>query len=63
MLAPMRDHAVSEMMVLLSKGVECCAKIAMTALSDWCATTRLLPKHDLQRRIFLDANDARICSS
>jgi hypothetical protein len=42
-----------EMMVLLSKAVECSAKIAMTALFGWLATTRLLPKHDLQRRIFL----------
>jgi hypothetical protein len=46
------------MMVLLSKGVECSAKIAMTALLDRLATTRLLPKHDLQRCNFLDANDA-----
>jgi hypothetical protein len=45
------------MMVPLSKAVECSAKIAMTALPSRLATTRLLPKHELQRRIFLDAND------
>jgi hypothetical protein len=47
MFATPRDHAISGMMVLLLKGVECSAKIAMTALSGWLATTRLLPEHDL----------------
>jgi hypothetical protein len=55
MFAAMRDHAMREMMVLLTKGVECSAKIAMTALPSRRATTRLLPEHDLQQRIFLDA--------
>jgi hypothetical protein len=54
---------MSGMMVLLSKGVECCAKIAMTVLSGRVATTRLLPEHYLQRRIFLGPHAARICSS
>jgi hypothetical protein len=63
MLATPRDHATSGMMVLLSKAVECSAKIAMTALPSRGAAMRLLPEHDLRRRIFLDADAARICSS
>jgi hypothetical protein len=63
MLAMLRDHAMQGMMVLLSKGVECSAKIAMTALPSRLVTTRLLPEHDLQRRNFLSVHAMRICSS
>jgi hypothetical protein len=63
MIVNLRDHAMSGMMVLLSKGVECSAKIAMTALQRRVAATRLLPEHDLRRCILLDAHDALICSS
>jgi hypothetical protein len=63
MLTTMRDHAMREMMVLLSEGVECSAKIAMTALRTGLAAKRLLPEHDLQRRIFLSGHATRICSS
>jgi len=60
MTATLRDHATSGMMVALSKGVECSAKIAMTALPSRRVTTRLLPEHDLRRRIFLvDHGDRR----
>jgi len=58
MIAMLHDHAMSGMMVLLSDGVECSRKIAMTALLSRLVTTRLLPEHDLQRCIFLDANGA-----
>jgi len=63
MLAKLRDHAMSGMMVLLSKGVECSAKIAMTALPSRSAAMGLLPEHDWPRCIFLGAHAARICSS
>jgi hypothetical protein len=63
MLTTMRDHAMREMMVLLLEGVECSAKIAMMALLVRLATTGLLPEHDLQRRIFIDAHAAQIRSS
>jgi len=49
-----------EMMVLLSKGVEGSAKIAMTVLPSQLMTTRLLSKHDWQRRIFLGHHAAQI---
>jgi hypothetical protein len=58
MPATMRDHAMSGMMVLPEERVECSAKIAMTALPSWLGATCLLPEHDWQRRIFLDANAA-----
>jgi hypothetical protein len=65
MIAALCDHdrnavrsAMSGMMVLLSEGVEWFAKIAMTTLSGWLATTRLLPEHDLQRCNFLNAGGA-----
>ena len=38
------DHLMQGMMVLLFGGVECSAKIAMTALSSRIVTKRLLPK-------------------
>jgi hypothetical protein len=41
------------MMMMLRRGVECSAKIAMTALRAWQATTSLLPDLDTTRRIFL----------
>jgi hypothetical protein len=63
MLAKLRDHATSGMMVLGVRGVECSAKIAMTALLDRLATTRLLPEHVLPWRIFPDAHSGRIRSS
>jgi hypothetical protein len=63
MFAAMRDHAMREMMVLLSNAVECSAKIAMMALLVRLATTRLLPEHELQRRNFLSGHATRICSS
>jgi hypothetical protein len=44
MLALMRDHVMQEMMVALSRGVECSAKIAMTVLRSRHAATRLLLK-------------------
>jgi len=40
------------MMVLRETGVECSAKIAMTALRDGAATMRLLPKPDRARSHF-----------
>jgi hypothetical protein len=49
---------MSGMMVLLSKGVECSAKIAMTALPGCLAAMRLLPEQVWQRRIFLGADGA-----
>jgi len=61
MTATLRGHAMRKMMVRLLGGVECSAKIAMRALPGWRATTRLLPKHVLQRRIFLERYAARIC--
>jgi len=61
MFAVQRDHAMRGMMVLLVAGVECSAKIAMTALLGWFATTFLLPKPDLQRRVFLGKRTTRIC--
>jgi hypothetical protein len=45
------------MMVLLWKGVECSAKIAMTTLHKGRAAMCLLPIHDLPRFILLDARD------
>jgi len=63
MSAKLRDQAMSGMMVLLSKGVECSEKIAMTALPGCLAAMRLLPEHDLQQRIFLGADGALNCSS
>jgi hypothetical protein len=44
MFAAMRDHLMQGMMVLLFGGVECSAKIAMTALPGRIVTKRLLPK-------------------
>jgi hypothetical protein len=49
------------MMVLGVRGVECSAKIAMTALLGGLAATCLLPEHDWPRRIFLGAYAAQIC--
>jgi hypothetical protein len=63
MLATLRDHAMSGMMVLLSNAVECSAKIAMTALRSHLATTRLLPEHDWRRRIFLGPRFVQIRQS
>jgi hypothetical protein len=51
---------MSGMMVLLGKGVECPAKIAMTALRSGSGAMGLLPNHDLPRRIFLDAYAGQI---
>jgi hypothetical protein len=45
------------MMVLLWKGVECSAKIAMTTLHGGRAAMCLLPIHDPPRLIFLDARE------
>jgi hypothetical protein len=41
------------MMMMLPTGVECSAKIAMTALRARRSTTGLLPNFDLAQRIFL----------
>jgi hypothetical protein len=60
MLATMRDHAMQGMMVLLVRGVECFAKIAMRTLPSQFAAMRLLPKQDRPRLIFLDARATRI---
>jgi hypothetical protein len=49
------------MMVLLWKGVECSAKIAMTPLLPWPVAMGLLPDRDLPRRIFLKLGAVRIC--
>ena len=51
--AAARNHSMSGMMVLLAKGVECSAKIAMTALRAWRYATGLLPDLDQAQRIFL----------
>jgi hypothetical protein len=48
------------MMVLPMMRVECSAKIAMSVLPGISATMGLLPDCDLRRRIFLDADAARI---
>jgi hypothetical protein len=45
------------MMVTLWKSVECSAKIAMTTLQRGREAMCLLPIHDLQRLIFLDARE------
>jgi hypothetical protein len=60
MITTLRDHATSGMMVLLSYGVECSAKIAMTALPSGRAATRLLPEQVWWWRIFLDARAVQI---
>jgi hypothetical protein len=48
------------MMVLHPRRVECSAKIAMSVLPGISAAMCLLPDCDLRRRIFLDADAARI---
>jgi hypothetical protein len=53
MFATLRDHAMSGMMVLLRKRVECSAKIAMPVLPRGFPAMGLLLKRDLPRRIFL----------
>jgi hypothetical protein len=63
MIVTLRDQAMSGMMVLLTEGVECSAKIAMTALPGCLAATRLLPEHDWPWRIFPEPHTAQICSS
>jgi hypothetical protein len=45
---------MSEMMVVPATGVECAAKIAMTALCAVAAAMGLLPIHQLPRFIFLE---------
>jgi hypothetical protein len=49
------------MMVSLWKGVECFAKIAMTALPDGREAMGLLPNYDPPRLIFLDAGVLHHC--
>jgi hypothetical protein len=48
-----RDNAMSGMMGMVRRGVECPAKKAMTMLSDGSATTCLLPNCSRSRRIIL----------
>jgi hypothetical protein len=48
-----RDNAMSGMMGMVRRGVECPAKKAMTMLSDGSATTCLLPNSGCSRRIIL----------
>jgi hypothetical protein len=62
MPAAKRDHAMQQRMVADGNAVECPAKIAMTALPSRPVATRLLPKQVWQRRIFVEADAAWICS-
>jgi hypothetical protein len=49
------------MMVFSEMGVECPAKIAMSALRSGSATMGLLPNHVPARRIFLGVRAAQDC--